>query len=562
MTIKWMFRIGLGAALVSTLVLLLIVLALRSTMLQTQQLQDYRYQAYQLGQLSSQNSSRLTMHARQYIATLDPRYRQAYNELVAQIQGQSAGGDGRRLSYIERLREMNFTAEELQLLQRSNQLSMALVATEERAFELVKQLTGQNPATLQANDMARWVQAHQLLNDQAYMTEVAAIMQPVTEFERRLEQRTAEAVHQVQQRLAVIVAISLLAVLIISIMLAVCYWLIERRVIQPTDRLLKQVTVISEGDLSQPILASGKNDEIGKLTQAFCRMSEQLNQLLHQISLQASQAHSSASELTEVAKQTATINEQQQATIQIISSSVYQNTEAVREVASNCSLAAQDASNADQQTAEGQQVVKASIEAVTSLSEILQASNRDLAELENSVQQVASILDVINNIAEQTNLLALNAAIEAARAGEQGRGFAVVADEVRTLAQRTQSSTTEIRERIEALQKVTASVGQRTRQSDAEVQLAVDKASDVADTLQSIQQLMKGIHDMTTTIAAATEQQSKVSDDISERLIGFQDTTNQSSEQGKQVASQAQRLMELATDLNQTVGRFRLRASN
>lgn len=94
------------------------------------------------------------------------------------------------------------------------------------------------------------------------------------------------------------------------------------------------------------------------------------------------------------------------------------------------------------------------------------------------------------------------------------------------------------------------------------MQLAVDKASDVADTLQSIQQLMKGIHDMTTTIAAATEQQSKVSDDISERLIGFQDTTNQSSEQGKQVASQAQRLMELATDLNQTVGRFRLRASN
>ncbi|MEE2000875.1 methyl-accepting chemotaxis protein [Alkalimonas sp. MEB108] len=562
MTIKLMFRIGLGAALAATLVLLLIVLALRSTMLQTQQLQDYRYQAYQLGQDSSLNSTQLTMLARQYIATLDRHYLQQYNDLVAVIQGESAGADGRRLSYVDRLRAMNFTQAELQQLERSNQLSMALIATEEAAFALVESMAGQDPASLTQQQLAAWVQAHALLNGRAYMTEVSAIMQPVAQFEQMLDERTASSVAQVQQRLALIVAISLIAVLTIILVLAICYWLIEQRVIRPTDRLLGQVRVISQGDLSQPVAASSKQDEIGLLTQAFGTMTEQLNQLLQQIYQQAQSAHQSASELTQVATQTAQINEEQQASIQVISSSVYQNTQAVREVASNCSHAAKDASNADQQTEQGQQVVHDSIGAVASLSDSLKASTQDLAELENSVNQVASILDVITNIAGQTNLLALNAAIEAARAGEQGRGFAVVADEVRTLAQRTQSSTTEIRQRIEALQQVTSSMGLRIRQSDSEVQVAVDKASDVAATLQSIQQLMKGIHDMTTTIAAATEQQSSVSDDISERLIRFQDTTNQSSEQGQQVAAQARRLKDLAESLNQTLGRFKLRTTS
>lgn len=351
--------------------------------------------------------------------------------------------------------------------------------------------------------------------------------------------------------------VSTALVLTIIATLIVCYWQLEKKVIKATHALINEAKRISEGDLSRYIDHKA-DDEIGQLAVSFNIMVDKLSQLLKEIHNQSEQAQVAAKSLDEISQQAKTLNDIQSQAIEVISSSVYENSTAVKEVSQNCAEAASSATAANQKTKEGLQVVQQGVSSVESVADTLTKSLTDLNQLEASVNEVTAILSVISNIAEQTNLLALNAAIEAARAGEQGRGFAVVADEVRTLASRTQSSTLEIQDKIDSLQSATNAVTQRIRSSDAQIKEAVLNSEKVGHMLDEISLQAKAISDANMTIASASEQQSQVTEEIALRLNEVQDTSRQSQQQTQNISDSSSKLANLANNLNGQINRFKL----
>ena len=401
------------------------------------------------------------------------------------------------------------------------------------------------------------MQAITLLTNDAYMAEVEKIQQPVQAFLNSIEGKSAAEVKNNHDRVVTLSLVSTALVLTIIATLIVCYWQLEKKVIKATHALINEAKRISEGDLSRYIDHKA-DDEIGQLAVSFNIMVDKLSQLLKEIHNQSEQAQVAAKSLDEISQQAKTLNDIQSQAIEVISSSVYENSTAVKEVSQNCAEAASSATAANQKTKEGLQVVQQGVSSVESVADTLTKSLTDLNQLEASVNEVTAILSVISNIAEQTNLLALNAAIEAARAGEQGRGFAVVADEVRTLASRTQSSTLEIQDKIDSLQSATNAVTQRIRSSDAQIKEAVLNSEKVGHMLDEISLQAKAISDANMTIASASEQQSQVTEEIAQRLNEVQDTSRQSQQQTQSISDSSSKLANLANNLNGQINRFKL----
>ncbi|MEI8607135.1 methyl-accepting chemotaxis protein [Pseudoalteromonas sp. B160] len=557
MTIRLMLRTVFALAITIAAGLLIIILLLKTGLSDSQQSAQQRYQLSHFAKLSASNSIKLTELARQYVVTLQPSYKKQYYELVNQIEGTEPWLDGRKKSYIDRLKEFNVNEQELALLNKSNSLSLQLVSTEEQAFQLVSSFAGQSPSLLNTSDSKQWVQAIGLLTDKGYMDEVAKIQTPVQEFLAAVENSSLQEVMNNNNRVANLSLISIVMVLVIITILILCYLQLEKRVIKTTTLLVNEAQRIANGDLTHKIAHSG-NDEIAELSASFNIMIDKLSTLLSEINSQSQQAQIAANELDSIAQQARQLNDEQSQAIEVISSSVYENSTAVKEVSKNCSEAAQNAGDADAKTQAGIDVVNQSIHSVESVAEILTESINDLNDLESSVNEVAVILNVISNIAEQTNLLALNAAIEAARAGEQGRGFAVVADEVRTLASRTQSSTVEIQQKINSLQSASNAVTERIRSSDTRVKDAVSNSEKVGSMLKEISTQVRLISDANRTIAAASEQQAQVTEDIAERLTGIQDASMQSKSQTAQISSSSSELAQVAINLNTQINKFKL----
>ena len=552
-----MLRTVFALAITIAAGLLIIILLLKTGLSDSQQSAQQRYQLSHFAKRSASNSIKLTELARQYVVTLQPSYKKQYYELVNQIEGTEPWLDGRKKSYIDRLKEFNVNEQELALLNKSNSLSLQLVSTEEQAFQLVSSFAGQSPSLLNTSESKQWVQAIGLLTDKGYMDEVAKIQTPVQEFLAAVENSSLQEVMNNNNRVANLSLISIVMVLVIITILILCYLQLEKRVIKTTTLLVNEAQRIANGDLTHKIAHSG-NDEIAELSASFNIMIDKLSTLLSEINSQSQQAQIAANELDSIAQQARLLNDEQSQAIEVISSSVYENSTAVKEVSKNCSEAAQNAGDADAKTQAGIDVVNQSIHSVESVAEILTESINDLNDLESSVNEVAVILNVISNIAEQTNLLALNAAIEAARAGEQGRGFAVVADEVRTLASRTQSSTVEIQQKINSLQSASNAVTERIRSSDTRVKDAVSNSEKVGSMLKEISTQVRLISDANRTIAAASEQQAQVTEDIAERLTGIQDASMQSKSQTAQISSSSSELAQVAINLNTQINKFKL----
>ncbi|WP_404940931.1 MULTISPECIES: methyl-accepting chemotaxis protein [unclassified Pseudomonas] len=288
------------------------------------------------------------------------------------------------------------------------------------------------------------------------------------------------------------------------------------------------------------------------------RMTQSLRELIGGIGDGVTQIASAAEELSAVTEQTsAGVNNQKVETDQV-ATAMNEMAATVQEVARNAEQASEAALMADQQAREGDKVVGEAISQIERLASEVVNSSEAMNQLKAESDKIGSVLDVIKSVAQQTNLLALNAAIEAARAGEAGRGFAVVADEVRSLAQRTQQSTEEIEELIASLQNGTERVAGVMDSSRALTDSSVELTRRAGDSLGTITRTVSSIQSMNQQIATAAEQQSAVAEEINRSVMNVRDISDQTSAASEETASSSVELARLGTHLQGLVGRFRL----
>ncbi|MBV6824439.1 methyl-accepting chemotaxis protein [Pseudomonas sp. PD9R] len=334
-------------------------------------------------------------------------------------------------------------------------------------------------------------------------------------------------------------------------------WAITRQIVIPLNQTLKVAERIAAGDLTHN-LASPRLDELGQLQRAIQSMTHGLRELIGGISDGVTQIASAAEELSAVTEQTsAGVNSQKVETDQV-ATAMNEMTATVQEVARNAEEASEAAVAADQQAREGDKVVGEAIAQIERLAKEVGNSTEAMGELKRESDKIGSVLDVIKSVAQQTNLLALNAAIEAARAGEAGRGFAVVADEVRSLAQRTQKSTEEIEELIVGLQNGTQQVATIMDNSRALTDSSVELTRRAGGSLESITRTVSAIQAMNQQIAAAAEQQSAVAEEINRSVLNVRDVSDQTSAASEETAASSVELARLGTHLQMLVGRFKV----
>jgi methyl-accepting chemotaxis protein len=327
------------------------------------------------------------------------------------------------------------------------------------------------------------------------------------------------------------------------------------------SRAVKQIDLaavrLSEGDLSARVDYSSR-DEMGHIAKAVNRVAETFNNTVHEVKEAVSRLASAAEETSVVTAQTtAGINQQMNETSQV-ATAINQMNATVHEVAHNAVNAATAAKEADTTFLQGKQVIDGVIEAIGNLAREVESAATVIQDLEKESKSIVSVLDVIKGIAEQTNLLALNAAIEAARAGEQGRGFAVVADEVRTLAGRTQESTQEIEEMISRLQAGSNNAVRAMASGKEMTQVGVEKAGAAGEALQAINTAVEHITSMNTQIASAAEEQSAVTEEINRSIMSINEVSEQTATGAQQTSAASDELARLAEQLKDVVNHFKV----
>ena len=348
--------------------------------------------------------------------------------------------------------------------------------------------------------------------------------------------------------------IATIVALILGVLAA---WVITRQITVPLGQTLVAVERVASGDLTHN-LSVDRRDELGQLQGSIQRMTVELRQLISGIGEGVTQIASAAEELSAVTEQTsAGVNSQKVETDQV-ATAMHEMTATVQEVARNAEEASEAAVAADLQAREGDKVVNEAIAQIERLATEVGHSTEAMAELKRESDKIGSVLDVIKSVAQQTNLLALNAAIEAARAGEAGRGFAVVADEVRSLAQRTQKSTEEIEELISGLQNGTRQVATIMDNSRELTVSSVELTRRAGTSLESITRTVSAIQSMNQQIAAAAEEQSATAEEINRSVLNVRDVSEQTSAASEETAASSVELARLGSHLQALVGRFRV----
>ncbi len=332
--------------------------------------------------------------------------------------------------------------------------------------------------------------------------------------------------------------------------------LITRLIVVPLRQTVTIAQRIAAGDLSQNI-PQDRRDEVGQLLAAMQDMTLSLRTLVGRIGGGVGQIAAAAEQLSAVTAQTSAGVQAQKLETEQTATAMHQMAATVQEVAQNAEQASLAARDADLEAQQGNRVVQQAVDQIDSLASEVEQSAKAIADLNQESARIGSVLEVIRNVAEQTNLLALNAAIEAARAGEQGRGFAVVADEVRALAKRAQESTEEIESLIAGLQRMAKGAVQQMDSSRDLTRRTVELAGEAGDALGRITQAVSTIEQMNQQIAAAAEEQSAVAEAINESVTRVRDIGEQSATATEQTAASSAELARLGVELQELVRQFR-----
>ncbi|MHB2062612.1 methyl-accepting chemotaxis protein [Pseudomonas monsensis] len=334
-------------------------------------------------------------------------------------------------------------------------------------------------------------------------------------------------------------------------------WVITRQIVTPLRGTLEAVNRIAEGDLSQQVQVD-RRDELGLLQSGLHRMTLNLHELIDGIRSGVIQVASAAEQLSAITEQTNTGVNNQKVETDHVATAMNEMTATVQNVARNAEEASAAATVADQQACEGEQIVGDAIAQIKRLAEELNRSAEAVRHLQEQSDKIGGVLDVIKAVAQQTNLLALNAAIEAARAGEAGRGFAVVADEVRNLALRTQRSTEEIESLVAGVQSGTHAVASGMDSSLLLSESSVDFTHRAVHALENITAKVSIIQSMNQQIATAADQQSAVAEEINRSVINVRDISDQTASTCEETASSSIELARLGHELEGLVGRFKV----
>jgi len=355
---------------------------------------------------------------------------------------------------------------------------------------------------------------------------------------------------------AVQVALMLLVVMLF-VSLLLFNWFANKNIVRPARQVMGSINELAEGDFSSRIDVSGE-DELAQIAVSTQRIQQKIGAVIRGVHETTGELAAAAQQMTATAAQTRSRLTNQNAESEYLATAITEMTSSIQDVARGAAQAMAAAQDADSKAQDGSKVMHHTITAVTHVASDLDEVGRVIGALEKQSDNIGSVLDVISGIAEQTNLLALNAAIEAARAGEQGRGFAVVADEVRSLAQRTQASTKEIQSIIGQLQDGTRNSVRIVGQIREAATGSVEQADRAGNALAAMTQAVKHIADMSTQIASAAEQQGLVASDISRNVINISEAARETLQGAEQTAETSVNLSTLSGTLQKSVQGFRL----
>ena len=370
----------------------------------------------------------------------------------------------------------------------------------------------------------------------------------VDEFTQKIDKSSDSIAHQLYVLLILGVLSTVAAVFFLPLLVTV-----------PLQQISDRIKNIAAGDGDLTIrIQVDRDDELGELAKHVNRFMDQLQDLIRQVRNNTNEVSTAAEGLLEVSSNSQRAADDQCQAITMVVTAVNELTMAIQEVARNTSNTAQSTKDANHIAEQGQERIRLAVNHVQGLSNHVTQTASAMVKLEDEAKNVTSVIDVIRGVAEQTNLLALNAAIEAARAGEQGRGFAVVADEVRTLASRTQQSTADIQGMLSQLQQGVQKAVEGMNASATMTNEAVTSASDVGSSLSGIGSAVQAITNMAIQIASAVEEQSSVTAEIDKNLVEINQLAMTNSEGAARTAAASQHLSQLSSSLRDNLRRFKV----
>ena len=478
---------------------------------------------------------------------------------IATIRLESLRMRTSNLSQVKETSRGIISAQRQELLQRLNDYAALLSSDQERSMldslktTVAKYLSLVDQIIVHI-DAGHDSQAYDHLNVE--MNALGSLLDKTLESMISLNQQGADAAAtaatSLYQRAQWIVSTIIVIALIATLLLA---WALTRSITTPINQALNVARRIASGDLTGKIASDGK-DEAAQLLDALADMQGNLRSTIHGIGESARQLASAAEEMSSVMEQSTRSLQQQNDQIEMAATAVTQMSTAVDEVAANAVSSAEASQASNEDSKHGHVQVSETITSIQGLvSEVLGASEQAQG-LAAQAQDISKVLEVIRGIAGQTNLLALNAAIEAARAGEAGRGFAVVADEVRSLAQRTQNSTEEIELMITNIQQGTGTTVGALQSSAEHANQTLRRANSAGNALEKITASISQINERNLVIASAAEQQALVAREVDHNLVNIRDLSTQTAAGATQTSAASHELSRLAVDLNGLVTRF------
>jgi hemerythrin-like metal-binding protein len=421
----------------------------------------------------------------------------------------------------------------------------AYVATASKAYALIGE--GKSDEA-QAVTRGEGKKAYDLVNQ---------ILGELQTFNQKEADDELKAVHSATSSTLIWVISLLLASLAIGITLAL---MTARAISVPLRRLSDDAEKIASGDLGVEVQIDSE-DEIGKLSQSFEKMVNSLREMIGTLADSSSQVSESSAEMQSNAVQMAEGAETVAGQAITVATASEEMSATSGDIAQNCQMAAEGAERANQAAEHGTEVVAKSISVMHRIAERVQSSAKTVEALGRRSDEIGAIVGTIEDIADQTNLLALNAAIEAARAGEQGRGFAVVADEVRALAERTTKATREIGLMIKAIQSETKTAVSAMEEGVSEVEVGTEEATRSGEALRNIQDEINSLHMQVQQIATAAEEQTATTSEISSNIHNITDVAQSTVEGSRKTSEAAQHLSRLSAELERLVGQFKLSES-